>query len=283
MVYVTKRLQLRVGKRTHAPEEPCVNIVFRKTMEQSLQRACIGGTGRTYRNLSTVLQCDVPLLVNGISDLGGEILVAPHIAQFFGCLEQIFAPTWMRDLNQGECSLANRFAEQVRDAVLGDYIVRVRSRDPNAIASLQHGFDSRSAVVGRGRKADNGLAALRPRRATDKPDLRRQPTVEFAFKLVDTDLARQVNGEGLGDRNHARLVGDLPWMTHLIDRQEFEKWIVVYEVIKPTGPKAIASDDTVAMTRLAATGHHACLDQVHNCIGDDIAMDTEIAPILQIT
>src|SRR5262249_47947137 len=105
-------------------------------MEQSLQRICIGGTGRTYRNLGTVLQCDVPFLVNGISDLGGEILVAPHIAQFFGCFKQIFAPTWMRDLNQGEGSLANRFAEEVRDAVLRNHIVHVRPRDPYSIASL---------------------------------------------------------------------------------------------------------------------------------------------------
>ncbi len=54
-------------------------------------------------------------------------------------------------------------------------------------------------------------------------------------------------------------------------------------VIKPPGPKTIAGDDTIAMTRLTATGHHACLDQVHNSIGDDIAVDAEIASILQIT
>src|SRR5262245_24883300 len=72
-------------------------------------------------------------------------------------------------------------------------------------------------------------------------------------------------------------------MTHLIDREEFETWIVVYEVIKPPGPKAVAGDNTVAMTRLAATGHHTCLDQVHKSVGDDIAVDAEITPILQIT
>src|SRR5262245_22967226 len=109
---------------------------MRKTMEQSLQRPCVGGASRTNHNLGAALQCDDAFLVNGISDLGGEILVAPHIAQFFGCFKQLFPPTWMRDLNQCECSLANRFAKQVRDAVLGDYIVRVRSRDPHPIASL---------------------------------------------------------------------------------------------------------------------------------------------------
>src|SRR5262249_7729573 len=124
------------GKRTHAPEEPRVDVVLRKAMEQSLQRTCIGGTGRTYRNLGAVLQCDDPLLVNGISDLRREILVDPNIAQFFGRFKQLFTPTWMRDFDQCQCSLANRFAEQVRDAVLRDHIVHIRPRDPYSIASL---------------------------------------------------------------------------------------------------------------------------------------------------
>jgi hypothetical protein len=32
------------------------------------------------------------------------------------------------------------------------------------------------------------------------------------------------------------------------------------------------------MPRLAATRHHAGLDQVHNAVGDDIAMDAKVAP-----
>src|SRR5262249_55140067 len=115
------------------------------------------------------------------------------------------------------------------------------------------------------------------------PRLCNPPAVKFAFKLVDTDLARQVDSKGLGDRDHPRLVGDLPRMTHLIDRQEFETWIVVYKVIKPPGAKAVAGDDTVAMTRLAAAGPHPCLYQVHNSVGDDIAMDAKIAPIIKVT
>src|SRR5262249_19203767 len=134
-----------------------------------------------------------------------------------------------------------------------------------------------------GQKADNGLAILRPRRAAEEPHLCRHPAVEFTFKLVDTDLARQVDCEGLGDRDHARLLGDLPRMTHLIDRQEFKTWIVIDEVRKPAGARGVGGDEALAMARLAATSHEARLDQVHNSIGDDIAMDTEIAPILQIT
>src|SRR5262245_19843439 len=119
-------------------------------MEQSLQRTCIGGAGRMYPDRGAVLQCDDPLLVNGISDLGGEILVGPNITQFFCCLKQLFTPTWMRNLDQCQCSLTNRFAEQIRDTVLCDHIVHVRPRDPYSIASLQQGFDSRSAVIGGG-------------------------------------------------------------------------------------------------------------------------------------
>src|SRR5262245_16027523 len=102
-------------------------------------------------------------------------------------------------------------------------------------------------MIGSRRKADDGLAARGPRCTTEETHLRRHPAVEFSFKLVDADLARQVDCEGLGDRYHARLTGNLSRMAHLIDRQEFKARIVVYEVIKPPRPKAIAGDDTIAM------------------------------------
>ena len=41
----------------------------------------------------------------------------------------------------------------------------------------------------------------------------------FAYKFVDTDLARQVNSKGLGDQT-MRDSSNLPRMTHLINRQE---------------------------------------------------------------
>src|SRR5262245_2703154 len=37
------------------------------------------------------------------------------------------------------------------------------------------------------------------------------------------------------------------------------------------------------MTRFAATSHYARLHQIHHSIGDDVAMDTEIASIREIT
>src|SRR5262245_53377172 len=161
--------------------------------------------------------------------------------------------------------------------------MHVRPGDPHPIADIQQRLDSRFAIVGRGRKADDGLAAPGSRRATDETRLRRHPAVEFSFKLVDADLARQVDCEGLGDRYHARLTGDLFRIAHLIDRQELKARIVVYQVVEPPRPQAVAGDDTIAMTGFTATGHYARLDQVHNSIGYDVAMDAEIAPIPEIT
>src|SRR5207244_8137301 len=107
VIYVAERLQVPVGKRAHAPEEPCVDVVLRKAMEQSLQRPCVGRASRTYHNLGTVLHRDDTFLVDGIGGLGGEILAGPNVAQFFGCCEQLLTPTWIRDLDQCQCSLPN--------------------------------------------------------------------------------------------------------------------------------------------------------------------------------
>ena len=48
------------------------------------------------------------------------------------------------------------------------------------------------------------------------------PAVELAFELVDADLAGQVHGEGLSDRDHARIGGDRHGIADLVDRQERE-------------------------------------------------------------
>src|SRR5262245_21861370 len=185
----------------------------------------------------------------------------------------------MRDLDQGHRSFPDRFPEQVGDTVLCDHVVHVGPRDPHPVAGRQQGFDPRSAFVGGGGEADNGLAAGGSRRAADEADLRGYTAVELAFELVDADLARQVDREGLGDRDHVGLPSDLLGIAYLIDRQEHETRIVTHEVVEPPRPQTVAGDDTTAMARLAVTRHRAGLDQVQNAIGDDVAMDAEVAPI----
>src|SRR5262245_4080128 len=122
----------------------------------------------------------------------------------------------MRYLDQGQRSLPDRFPEEVGDAILRDHVMHVRPRYPHAIPGLQLWFDSGGTIVSSGRKADDGLATGGTRRTTDETRLRGHSAVELAFELVDADLACQIDREGLRDRNHARLAGDLLGMAHLI-------------------------------------------------------------------
>src|SRR6516165_6323082 len=161
--------------------------------------------------------------------------------------------------------------------------MHVRPSDPDAIAGLQHWFDSRGAIVGSGRKADDGLATLGMSCPTDEANLGGHSAVELAFELVDADLACQIDRKCLGDRNHARLAGDLLGMAHLIYWEQLNTRVIVHKVVEPSRPHAIAGNNTIAITRFAAACHHAGLNQVDNAIGDDVAMDPEVAPIPKMT
>src|SRR6516162_5782340 len=166
----------------------------------------------------------------------------------------------MRYLDQCQRSLPDRFPEEVCNAILGDDVMHVRPRDPDAIAGLQQWFDSRSAIGGSGRKADDGLTTAGMSCPADETNLGGHSAVELAFKLVDADLACQIDRKGLGDRNHARLAGDLLGMAHLIYWEQMEAGIIVDESVQPARSQAVTGDDTIAIPRFAETCHHAGLD-----------------------
>src|SRR5215831_11766649 len=167
---------------------------------------------------------------------------------------------WVRYLDQCQRSLPDRFPEEVCNAILGDEVMHVRPRYSDAIAGLQQWFDSRSAIGGSGRKADDGLATGGMSCPADETNLGGYSAVELASELIDADLACQIDRKGLGDRNHARLAGDLLGTAHLIDWKEMEAGIIVDEIVQPARSQAVTSDDTIAITRFAATCHHAGLD-----------------------
>ena len=79
-----------------------------------------------------------------------------------------------------------------------------------------------------------------------------------------------------------RVGGDRRGIADLVDRQEHERGIVVHEVVEPPRSQAVAGDDPVAMVRLAATRHDAGLDQIDNAVGDDVAVDAEVAAVLEM-
>src|SRR5262249_53789518 len=130
--------------------------------------------------------------------------------------------------------------------------MHVGPRDTHAIAGLQQWFDSRSAIGGSGRKADDGLATGGMSCPAAETNLGGHSAVELAFELVDADLACQIDRKGLGDRNHARLAGDLLGMAHLIHWKEMEAGITVVELVQPPRAQAVPGDNTIAITRFAA-------------------------------
>src|SRR5262249_20109717 len=185
----------------------------------------------------------------------------------------------MRYLDQCQRSLRDRFPEEVCNAILGDHVMHVRPRVPYAIASLEQWFDSRSAIGLSGRQAEYVLATWGLSCPADETNLGGHSAVELAFELVDAHLACQVDRKGLGDRNHARLAGDLLGMAHLIYWEQLNTRVIVNKVVEPSRSNAIARDNTIAIMRFAVTCHHAGLDQVHHAVSDDVAIDAEVAPI----
>src|SRR5215813_15052235 len=165
----------------------------------------------------------------------------------------------MRYLDQCQRSLPDRFPEEICNAILRDHVMHVGPRDTDAIAGLQQWFDSRSAIGGSGRKADDGLTTAGMSCPADETNLGGHSAVELAFELVDADLACQIDRKGLGDRNHARLAGDLLGMAHLIDWEQLNTRVIVNEVVEPSRSHAIARDNTIAIMRFAVNCHHAGL------------------------
>src|SRR5262245_14907033 len=72
------------------------------------------------------------------------------------------------------------------------------------------------------------------------------------------------------------------WITDLLNRKERKMRIVVDEVVEPARTHAVAGDDSIAVARLIAAGYHASLHEIQDTIGNDVAVDTEIAAILQV-
>ena len=64
--------------------------------------------------------------------------------------------------------------------------------------------------------------------------------------------------------------------------QEREPRVVIHEVVEPPRPQAVAGDDPVAVERLAAAGHDAGLHQIDHAVGDDVAVDAEVAAVLEV-
>jgi hypothetical protein len=105
------------------------------------------------------------------------------------------------------------------------------------------------------------------------------PAVQRALEDVGAYLSGQIDGECLGDRDHAFLPREHLGIAHAVDRLEHETRIAVDELVQPTRTHGPAGDDLAGTVGLADARDHAALDQLDEGLGDDVGVNAEVAPV----
>jgi hypothetical protein len=172
--------------------------------------------------------------------------------------------------------------KEVGDAELGDHVVHIGARDAGRIARLQRGTDPRTAVLGRAGQADDGLAAGRARCALQEFHLRGQPAEEVTVGLIDTDLARQVDRDGLCHRDHLVLGSQRAGVADDFHGLEAEQGVAVDQVVELAAAHGEAGDDLARLMRLAAPGQDAFFEQRDDGVGDHVAVDADVRAVGQV-
>ena len=111
---------------------------------------------------------------------------------------------------------------------------------------------------------------------------RRDAAVEPALELIGADLPRQIDREGLRQRNHGVVPRNNRGVCDILDRSELEQRVVVDEIIEFARAEAKARDHPTGVQRLLRAGDDASLDQVEHALGDNIGMDAEITAPLEM-
>ena len=124
------------------------------------------------------------------------------------------------------------------------------------------------------READDRLPAGRRERAAVEGRTRRQAAVELAVEPLHADLPAEVDGEGLGDRDHPRLRGDHRGVADVLDRVEGEALVAADQVVQP--PRAHRP------ARHHPAGDDARGDEVDDGLRDDVGVDREVAAVDEV-
>ena len=103
---------------------------------------------------------------------------------------------------------------------------------------------------------------------------RRKAAVELAVEPLRADLSAEVDGEGLGDRDHPWLGGDHRGVADVFDRVEGEALVAADQVVQP--PRA----DRPA--RHHPAGDDARGDEVDDGLRDDVGVDREVAAVDEV-
>jgi hypothetical protein len=183
---------------------------------------------RAQHHDTPVLQRDGQFLLDRVGAQVLQRLLGRQVAQRLRLREQLGAELRVRQFDQRCGALADRLAEQVGDAVLGDHVMHVGARNGGGFARQQRRTDARGRAVIRGRgHAQDRLAPARARGAAQELLLHADAAIELAVELVHAGLARQVNGKGLADGHHLVLRGDGGRVADDVDRLEHEQRVAV--------------------------------------------------------
>src|SRR5215472_16933994 len=151
-----------------------------------------------------------------------------------GLVEETFSEVRMYDLDQAQGSLPHGFAKQVGNPELGNHVMHIwacqrdsftcKKRRPNA---------GLFAVVCRRSKTNDRLAPARSGGAAVKVGLSGDTAIELAVKLVCADFAREIDGEGLGQRSHLIIPRHHFGISDVLNRSKLKQRIIVQEFIEP--------------------------------------------------
>src|SRR5262245_11174087 len=138
------------------------------------------------------------------------------------------------------------------------------------------------AVVRRRSQANDRLALARCGGTAMEVGLGGDAAIELALVLVSTDLAGQVDNEGLGQRRHLVVLRHHFWIGDILDRPKLKQRVIMQEFIEPARTNTEAGDDLAGMQSLMAPGDHPLLDKIQDWVGDDVRVNAEVSAGMQV-
>ena len=180
----------------------------------------------------------------------------------------------MRDVDQSDCPLGERVPEEICGAVLGDDPVDVAARNRHRLSRLEVELDRGGALRRARSEADNGHSSGRGERAAMKRRAGRDPAVQPPVQSLGADLAREIDAEGLRDRDHPLVRGDHLRIADVVDRMEGKAGVVVHQGVEPARAHRPARDD--------GTADHSRREQVGERLGDDVGVNRQVVSVRQM-
>src|SRR5271166_3597297 len=96
------------------------------------------------------------------------------------------------------------------------------------------------------------------------------------------DLTGEVYRQSLRQGDHFVVLGHDRWICHIFDRAELEHRVCIDEFIQLPVAKTEARHNLPVVQSLVTSGHDAAVDQIEHRTRDDIGMDAEVLPVVEV-